>query len=54
MPIPDNVVTDVLELHADDGNVEGVENVLATYLTGMHILFSQPHQLSYIVFSLPN
>lgn len=33
IPLPDTTITEVLELYADRGNVEGVENVLASYLT---------------------
>jgi hypothetical protein len=53
MPLPDNIITDVLELFAADGNVEGVENVLATYLTSMHICFT-PYYVNYIAIRLPN
>jgi hypothetical protein len=38
IPFPDTAVTEVLELYAVDGNVAGVENILATYLTGVCIL----------------
>lgn len=53
MPFPENAITDVLELYADSGNVKGVEHVLATYLTSMHVAFLS-YQVTYIIFSLPN
>jgi hypothetical protein len=38
MPSLENAVTEVLTLYAVDGNVAGVENILATYLTGAYFL----------------
>ena len=34
IPLLENAITEVMKLYANVGNVEGVERVMSTYLTG--------------------
>lgn len=38
IPLPGNAITEVMKFYANSGDMEGVERVMSTYLTGTRFL----------------